>query len=100
MSNLISFSPTDIRVAGVFRMTSFSPEIRERQYRDSFVARVNAVDAEFQQWQTDENREEMIAALGEWYAGFTARMNGVMAARSRIVSQMITGAGGWTAAMV
>lgn len=92
--------PGDIRAKGAFDGTSFSPEQRERQYINSYLSQMAEVEKEFGAWATVDNVAEINEALELYRAGYTQRYNASLAAHSRIRSQMITGAGGWTGRMV
>ena len=92
--------PGDIRAKGAFDGTSFSPERREQQYINSYLAQMAEVEKEFGQWATVDNVDEINQALELYRAGYAERLNASLAAHSRIRSQMITGAGGWTGQMV
>ena len=92
--------PGDIRAKGAFDGTSFSPEQREQQYINSYLAQMAEVEKEFGAWATVDNVAEINEALELYRAGYTQRYNASLAAHSRIRSQMITGAGGWTGRMV
>ena len=92
--------PGDIRAKGAFDGTSFSPEQREQQYINSYLAQMAEVEKEFGQWATADNVDEINQALELYRAGYVQRYNASLAAHSRIRSQMITGAGGWTGQMV
>jgi len=58
------------------------------------------VEAEFDQWRTDENEDEMDEALEKYQVGYAKRLNAYLTSHSRIASQFITGASGWTGAMI
>ena len=92
--------PGDIRAKGAFDGTSFSPERREQQYINSYLEQMEGVAKEFGQWATADNVDEINQALELYRAGYVQRYNASLAAHSRIRSQMITGAGGWTGRMV
>lgn len=92
--------PGDIRAKGAFDGTSFSPERREQQYINSYLAQMAEVEKEFGAWATADNVDEINQALELYRAGYAQRYNASLAAHSQIRSQMITGAGGWTGRMV
>ena len=92
--------PGDIRAKGAFDGTSFSPERRGQQYINSYLAQMAEVEKEFGAWATADNVDEINQALELYRAGYAQRYNASLAAHSRIRSQMITGAGGWTGRMV
>lgn len=96
----IHASPTDIRARGAFDGTSFSPEARERSRVQEYLSHMAAVADLFSQWETPDNAEAMAEDLEAYRSGYAAKMNAYLASHGRIVSQMISGAGGWTAAMV
>ena len=54
----------------------------------------------FQQYATPDNVDEINQSLEEYRAGYVSRLNAYLSAHSRIVSQFITGRGGWTGRMV
>ena len=92
--------PGDIRAKGAFDGTSFSPEQREQQYINSYLGQMAEVEKEFGAWATADNVAEINEALELYRAGYAQRLNASLAAHSRIRSQMIAGAGGWTGQMV
>lgn len=96
----INATPTDIRAKGAFNGTSFSPEARERSRVQEYIDHMTQVAALFSQWETPDNTEAMAEDLEAYRSGYAARLNSYLASHSRIVSQFITGAGGWTGAMV
>lgn len=91
----IQASPSDIRARGAFDGTSMVPERREAQRVSEYMSHMAQVAALFSQWETDENRDQMAEDLANYRDGYSARMNAYLASHSRIVSQFITGAGGW-----
>ena len=91
----IQASPSDIRARGSFDGTSMVPERREAQRVSEYMSHMAQVAALFSRWETDENRDQMAEDLANYRAGYSARMNAYLASHSRIVSQFITGAGGW-----
>lgn len=100
---LIEYDRDDIGYDLAFnahRGTSYVPEKRAKNVLDAYVAEMRDVNDEFSQWLTDENREEMIADLARWNEGHLKRYRELLYSRSGLVSQFITGRGGWTAAMV
>lgn len=96
----INAHPIDIRAKNAFRGTSFSPEAREAQRVKEYIDHMTAVADLFSQWETPDNAEAMAEDLEAYRSGYASRMNAYLASHGRIVSQMISGAGGWTAAMV
>jgi hypothetical protein len=96
----ISAQPSDINAQHAYELTSFSPERREQQVISSYMQQMASVIQEFEKWATDENATEINSALEAYRAGYAKRLNAYLASHSRIASQMITGAGGWTARMV
>jgi len=67
------------------------PEERAGQAIQSYVAGMNAVFDEFEQWVTDENRDQMTADLQMYRLGYVSRMQAYWSANSRVMSTMIAG---------
>lgn len=80
--------------------TSWSPEKRADGWVSDYLAVCADVQAEFEQWVTDENEAAMKADLELWRQRYVQLLHEWASSHSRVVSQMITGAGGWTARMV
>ena len=90
----------DINTKGAYNGTSMDPERRERQDVADYLSHMREVEAEFDQWRTDENDNEMDEALEKYQAGYVKRMNAYLGSHSGIHSQFITGASGWTDRMI
>lgn len=100
---LIDFSRSDISLSLAIRsyeMTSFSPEKRGESVVNDYVAHMQAVNDEFEAYATDDNRAGIQVELERYRQGYVSRLRAYLQAHSRVVSQMITGAGGWTSAHV
>ena len=91
---------SDIRSQGAYNGTSYTPERREASQKSDYLSHMAEVAARFSQWETPENAEALAEDLEAYRSGYAARLNGYLASHSRIVSQFVTGAGGWTGAMV
>jgi hypothetical protein len=91
---------TDIHARGAYNGTSWSPENREASQIADYLNHMAAVAAEFAAWRTAENSAELDADLEDYRSRYAAKLNAYLAAHSRVVSQFITGAGGWTGRMV
>lgn len=96
----IHATASDIRSQGAYSGTSYSPERREASQKTDYLAHIAEVAERFSQWETPDNAEAMAEDLEAYRSGYAARLNGYLASHSRIVSQFVTGAGGWTPAMV
>lgn len=96
----IHATASDIRSQGAYSGTSYSPERREASQKTDYLAHMAEVAERFSQWETPDNAEAMAEDLEAYRSGYAARLNGYLSSHSRIVSQFVTGAGGWTAAMV
>lgn len=101
MSYLISQAQeSDINAKHAFDWTSFSPEVRENQYTKGYVEYMQSVVEGFEKFANEQNASEINAAIEAFRDGYAKRLNDSLRAHSRIASQAITGAGGWTHAMV
>lgn len=90
----------DIHAKRAFDGTSWSPERREQGAINSYLSDMAAVRDEFEQWRTPENSDQMDEDLEYYRERYAAKYNAYLHAHSRVVSQMITGSGGWTGRMV
>lgn len=90
----------DIHARGAYNGTSWSPEQREASAVNDYLGHMTAVKEEFSKWRTDDNAALLDADLEEYRQRYAAKYNAYLAAHSRIASQFITGAGGWTSSMV
>lgn len=100
---LIKFDINDINqqfARNAYKGTSWTPERRGDQVREDYVQHMTAVSEEFEKWVTDDNREEMAADLEHYRVQYLKRLNAYLSSHSRVVSQAITGAGGWTGQMI
>lgn len=89
-----NFSIDDINKETAYRSftgTSFSPEKRGEQYRQSYVDQMQAVKDEFAAWVTEENAAEMTADLEAYRLKYIKLFNAYLYAHSRVMSAMITG---------
>lgn len=103
MSKLINYSECDVNVALATRAhngTSMFPERRGQSYVTDYMTTMQHMEETFVQWVTDENRAGMLEGLEYYRQAYLDMMNAYLHAHSRVVSQFITGAGGWTASMV
>lgn len=91
---------SDIHARGAYNGTSWSPEEREASDVANYLRHMADVRAEFAAWQTDANAEQLAADLEDYRSRYAAKLNAYLAAHSRVMSQFITGAGGWTGSMV
>lgn len=94
MTKLFEYSESDVNAKLAYeahRGTSFSPERRRDRAVSDYVAHMKAVDEQFQQWATDDNREQLREDLEAYKAGYIKRMEAYWHAHSRIVSTMIAG---------
>ena len=97
---VIMATRSHIRASRAFDGTSMSPERREQSTIDGYISYMAEVAQTFQQYATPVNVAEINQALEEYRAGYASRLNAYLSAHSRIFSQFITGAGGWTGQMV
>lgn len=100
---LINYSESDVNLQLAIRAhngTSMFPEKRGQSYINDYMAHMKSVEEKFAQWLTDENRTGMIEGLEYYRTAYLDMMNAYLYAHSRVVSQFITGAGGWTGRMV
>ena len=58
----------DINTKGAYNGTSMDPERRERQDVADYLSHMREVEAEFDQWRTDENEDAMWAQRIEYEA--------------------------------
>ena len=103
MTQLFNYSPADVdekRAARAHHGTSFSPEKRGKMYVDNYLAQMESTNEQFLSWRTDDNADQMREDLEGFKAGYLKHMWAYLDAHSRIMSQMITGSGGWTSATV
>lgn len=91
---------SDINAKGAFNGTSWVPERREEQAVTDYIQHMQAVREMFEPWRTPENNVALDADLEDYRARYAALFNAYLAAHSRVVSQFITGAGGWKASTV
>lgn len=91
---------TDIRADGAYNGTSMSPEQRERSAVQSYLEHMQRVRAEFDAWRTETNAAALDEDLEDYRSRYAAKMNAFLAAHSRIASQFVTGASGWTGSMI
>jgi thiaminase len=82
------------------RQTSWTPEARAYSHLVSYCGYMEQISDEFKQWLTDENRAAMIADLETYRAQYVKLYQTWLHSHSNIVSQGITGAGGWTPRML
>lgn len=78
-------------IRGSFNGTSFSSERREADAIQSYIDHITAVYAEFDQWRTPKNDEEMDADLEAYRAKYASLANAYYGAHGRVVSTMIAG---------
>lgn len=91
---MIAHQESDVNLQLAIRAhegTSFSPERRGKSYVDSYMAHMAAVTAEFEQWRTDENAEEMAADLERYRAKYLELMNNYLHSKTHCISSFITG---------
>lgn len=87
-------------VLAAYHNSSFTPEKRAESDRQGYVEFMQSVKDEFSKWVNESNEREMADDLNRFKAGYLKRKLKILNTRSGITSQMITGAGGWTASMV
>lgn len=80
--------------------TSLSPEDRAGSALRGYVQHLQAVVDEFEPWRTADNEAELRADLEQYRDRYTRREQEILGTRGRMVSQAITGAGGWTGRML
>jgi len=91
---MIDFKPTDVDKELAYRShsgTSMVPEQRAEQAVESYLDHMATVAAEFEQWATDANRDEMAADLEQYRVGYVQRLHAYWQSHSRVMSTMITG---------
>ena len=91
---MINYKPTDVDKELAYRShsgTSMVPEQRAEQAVRSYLGHMAAVATEFEQWATDDNRDEMTADLERYRAGYVQRLHAYWQSHSRVISTMITG---------
>lgn len=95
---LIEASEDDIRVNGVFNGISMTPERHEANAISDYMQFMAGVDEEFYEYAVanphleQDIREDVLA----FKAGYVRKLNRYYAVKSRVVSQMISGRGGWS----
>ena len=100
MSIVSTAKESDVRAARAFDGTSWSPEQREERTVSDYMNHIAEVYATFAPFETAENSGDLAEDLDEYRQRYAQMLNAYLAAHSRVVSQFITGAGGWTAAKV
>lgn len=103
MNKLMNYSEGDVNLQLAIRAhngTSMFPERRGQSYVTDYMAHMKSIEEKFAQWVTDENQEGMIEGLEYYRCAYLDLLNAYLHAHSRVVSQFITGAGGWTGRMV
>jgi hypothetical protein len=101
--DLLSFSVSDLSAETLRRShegTSYSPERRAAMYAAEYLSDMFAVMEEFSPFATPENREALAADLAAYRVGYVSKMQAYLSAHGRVLSTMITGGSGWTAANV
>jgi hypothetical protein len=93
----MNISATQIHARGAYNGTSWNPERREASEIADYIRHMDAAESEFAAWRTAENATAMDEDLEDYRSRYAAKLNAYLAAHSRVVSQFITGAGGWTA---
>lgn len=91
---MITYHESDINLAfaiSAYNGISFSPERRGQAHVTEYMRHMAAVAAEFSEYATDENCDEIANALNEYRAGYLKRLNAMLVAKSRCVSSFITG---------
>lgn len=96
----INATATDIRAKNAYNGTSYTPERREAEDVNGYLAHMAEVADEFSKWETPDNAEALAEDMEAYRSGYAARLNAYLSSHSRVVSQFITGAGGWTGAMI
>ena len=100
---IFDYAPTDLdyqRAYEGYRGISWSPEKRAEGWQKSYYDEMDRINTMFNKWLTEENREAMTADLNRYRDGYLKVAYGYLDAQSRVMSQFITGAGGWTARMI
>lgn len=98
MTKLFEYSESDVNAQLAYdahRGTSFVPERRRDRAVSDYVQHMQAVDEKFQQWATDDNRDQLHEDLEAYKLGYIKRLEAYWAAHSRIVSTMIVGPSGF-----
>lgn len=96
----IRANATDIRAKDAYRWTSQDPERRAQSQVDDYRTHMAEIATEFSQWETPDNADALGEDLEAYRSTYAAKLNSYLSTHSRIASQFITGASGWTGAMV
>lgn len=92
--NLIRYSEHDIGrdlARRAYNGTSWSPEKRGDDTITSYLTHMQAVDEEFSQWTTDDNRDEIACDLEAYCTKYAELLRTYLASHSNVMSTMITG---------
>ena len=93
-SDLMTYAESDIdadTARDAFRWTSMEPEERGRQVIAGYMQAMIALEAEFERWVTDDNREAMRRDLETYRQGYLQRLREWLAAHARCASWAVTG---------
>lgn len=91
---MINYQETDLDYQLCYdahRGTSFVPEKRARQVIASYAAHMESLVAEFETYQTDQNREQLAADLERYRQTYITKYTALLHAKSRVMSAAITG---------
>lgn len=93
-SDLMTYAESDIdadTARQAFAWTSMEPEERGRQVIAGYMQAMIALEAEFERWVTDDNREAMRRDLEAYRQGYLQRLREWLAAHSKCASWVVTG---------
>jgi hypothetical protein len=93
-SDLMTYAESDIdadAARSAFNWTSMEPEVRGRQVVQQYMQAMIALEAEFERWVTDDNREAMRRDLEAYRQGYLQRLREWLAAHAKCASWMVTG---------
>lgn len=91
---LINYTTDDIPYEAAYRAytgISFDPERRAKSTQEEYIRVMGDIDAEFRDYLTPENRQEICDDLDYFRAGYVKRELAWLSAQSRCMSTMIAG---------